>query len=172
MSTIAPVVDAVADVKAFGLFAYRGALWSIYVRESGELELHRTGDAVMAHTSIDVPFRKRQPTATAIGDELCIAWAEPTSGAIFFSRWDLSAGRYSAQPSSMAVGSSPSIKVYKTTRLVLGYRDGVNRFVYRISANLGLTWSDEIVVDPLAITEVDIDVFPTSDNSAFFAETN
>ena len=37
MTTLAPVVDAVADVKAFGLFAYRGALWSIYVRESGEV---------------------------------------------------------------------------------------------------------------------------------------
>lgn len=172
MSTLAPVVDAVADVKAFGLFAYLGVLWSIYVRENGALEIHRSGDAVSKHTSIDVPFVKRQPTATVIGNELCIAWAEPTSGAIFFSRWDFIASAYSAQPSSMAVGSSPSLKVYKTTRLVLGYRDGVNRFVYRISSNLGLTWSDEIVVDPLAIAEVDIDVFPTSDNSAFFAETN
>jgi len=172
MTTLAPVIDAIADVKGFSLFVYAGVLWSIYVRENGALELHKQTDAIEKHTSIDVIANKARPSAAAIDDELCIVWEDPTLAVLYFSRWSFITRAYTQAPFTIANGRSPALKVYKTNRLVLGHRNGFNQHVYRISKNLGLTWSGEIPVDPIATTDVDLDVYPPSDNIAYWAETN
>lgn len=173
MTTLAPVIVAVDDVTSFALFRWAGSVWAIYTRASGDLELHRAGDDIAAHTKLPPSYTRRaQVAAVPVGDELCIAWADIDAGTIVVSRWHLGVRSQTQAPTQLVVGSSPSIKVYKDDRLVMAYRDGSDRHVYSVSRDVGTTWSLPIVVDPAAVTDVDLDVYPESSNTAYWAETD
>ena len=174
MTTLAPVLDLVGDVKGVSLFRYGGALWAVYLRESGEMELHKSGAGILSFRSLEpaTQYPKDHVAAVALEDVLCLAWAHRSLDAIYFSRWDMITMAYLQQPVSIAAGRAPALKVYKSDRLVLAHRDGVGRHVYRTSPDGGISWSAALVVDPLAITDVDLDVYPESENIAYWAETD
>lgn len=114
---------------------------------------------------------KAQIAAVAIGDVLCLAWRHAANGAIYFSLWSFATSTYVQAPIPLWVGASPSLKVYKSTGLVMAYVDGDGQHVYRISKDGGLSWSaDPVVVDPINVLEVDLDVYPETENVAYWAE--
>lgn len=174
MTTQAPVLDLIGDVGSFSLFRYRSALWAVYIRTSGELELHRSAAGIAEFTSLEVretTMPKAQIAAVALGDTLCLAWRNVENGAIYFALWSFAAGAYVQMPISLWVGASPSLKVYKGTGLVMAYVAGDGQHVYRISKDGGLSWSaDPVVVDPINVLEVDLDVYPETENVAYWAE--
>lgn len=174
MTTLAPVLDLVGDVGGFSLFRYAGALWVAYLRDSGELEIHRSDAGVLSFTSLEVPSMsapKEQIAAIALGDELCLTWRHRDNGALYFAKWSFISRLVTQAPTSLWVGRSPSLKVYTTVNLVMAYRDDLDRHVYRTSRNAGLTWSaDPIIVDSAAVLEVDLDVYPESSNTAYWDE--
>lgn len=174
MTTLAPVLDLVGDVESFSLFRYRSALWVAYIRASGELELHQSNAGVSTFISLetaDTLAPKAQVAAVALADVLCLAWRHAANGAIYFSLWSFATSTYVQAPIPLWVGASPSLKVYKSTGLVMAYVDGDGQHVYRISKDGGLSWSaDPVVVDPINVLEVDLDVYPETENVAYWAE--
>lgn len=172
MTTLAPVLDLVGDIGHFSAFVYGGARWVLYIRETGALELHRSLDGITAWWSLDVPFPKTQVTACVLGDELCIAWTQRTTEEIYFSRWHLDLHAYIQAPTLLWAGASPALAVYETTKLVLAYRNSGGQHVSRTSGDSGGTWSAIRTVDPAGISEVDVSVYPASDNRVYWDETS
>jgi hypothetical protein len=172
MSTLAPVLDLVGDIGHFSTFVYGGARWVLYLRETGALELHRSLDGITTWWSLDVPFPKEQVTACVLDNELCIAWAHRNTDEVHFSRWDLQTQVYSLAPTLLWAGVSPALARYGTSKLVLSYRDSLQRHVYRVSTDTGATWdvAPTIVDDENEVAEVDIDVF-SGTQRVYWSET-
>lgn len=171
MTTLAPVLDLVGDVGSFSLFLYGGARWVAQIRHTGALELHRSGDGQTVFLDIDVPYPKKQVAVEVFGDYLLIFWTKSTTNELYLSKYHLGLRRYTMQPTLLWAGASPAAAKFKTTKLVLSYVDENDQHVYRVSLDEGVTWSAAEIVDTNTVTEVGIDVFPSTDHRVRWVET-
>lgn len=173
MTTLAPTLDLVGDIGSFSLFKYDGEAWVAYLRQSGELELHKVGSGLVAFTSIDVPYPKAQISVAVLGTELLIFWTHTASQAIYFSKWDLDFHYYTQAPTLLWSGSSPAAAIYSSTKLMVSYVDPSGQHVVRTSFNGGATWDSPVVVDnEETVYEVDVDIYPSSSQNVSWAESS
>lgn len=172
MTTLAPVIDLVGDIGHFSCFVYGGARWVLYLRESGELELHRSLDGLTAWWGLDVAYVKKQVTACVFDDELIIVWTLPVTNELYLSKWHLGTHKYTQQPTLLWAGDSPSLARYLDTKLILNYRNGAQQHAYRTSLDTGVVWSAPVIVDSNVVTEIDTDVYPASSVRVYWDETS
>lgn len=173
MTTLAPVLDLVGDVGSYSVFNYNGDVWVAYIRHSGELEIHRSGDPIDAFIDADVPYPKNQISVVVVGGELLIFWVETTTSTLYLSKWHLGLRWYTQMPTPKWVGSSPSLAISATTKLILSYVDPAGQHVYRTSDDWGDNWNTSTVVDnEEVVREVDVNVYPPSSFDVFWAETS
>lgn len=173
MSIIPPNVELVGDIGSFALFRWGIDVWTLYIRHTGALEMHRgtAGETeFLSLETVATRFPKRHVSATIIGEELFIVWVESTTERIYLSKWQMGLRRYTQAPMLVVAGDSPSIRVFKDTNLILAYRSASGQHVYRVSRDGGLTWEGAVVIDAAQINELGIDVYPASENTAYWAE--
>lgn len=174
MSIIPPNVELVGDIGHFALVRWAGGLWTVYLRHTGALELHRGGDGVTSFRSLDDGWPKVHVSAAVVGDLLCLAWGRGIYDEVYFSRWHMGLMRYDSTPALVTAGTAPALSVYETGKLVLAYVDVSSRHAIKRSADLGASWSAAIVVDDDAppVTDVDVDVYPESGNRVHWTQVD
>jgi len=179
MTASVPTLAAYDDVASFSLATWGNTIIIAAIRSEvggGRLAYRFETDHKgvwrpigSSHAAFFQPMR--QLTVVAIGNELCMAWSNHSSGKVIFARMSLLTGEVSFSPLALVAGSTPALAAFQNTGLMMAYSTAQKSHHFITTDDLGESWRIPPVLSSLGnagsgnITEIDVtNPFPQGAN--------
>jgi hypothetical protein len=182
MTVSTPALAAYDDVQEVSLSTFAQRILVTAIRANG-LSIHWENDPKGIWTAIPkVAPEYVQPlrhlSTAVLGGELCMAWNNPNSGKILFSRYDLLRGVVSRTPVAIVSGTTPALSPYQNgASLMMAYASN-GQHLFLTTDDKGASW----LVPPLVplvgdagsanITEIDVAVINPAGSDILWTETD
>lgn len=147
MTTLAPALVAIGGVEEISVAIWKTRILHV-IRRGPDLFLHFEGDSISKQLILPTGTRPKDGiTSAVVGNDLMLAWSERGGeGTIRFMRWSLLTFETITGPLTVTAGESPTLVVFRTRKLAMGYARANTNF-RRNSSTLGSTWGTEITED-------------------------